>query len=61
MTEKEYQDQLAQLRADWGSVYVDPATPGYIRALKDPFTGALLGIKSALFAEIINRALDAVR
>ena len=59
MTEQNYQRQIAQLRDDWGSLSVDPDLPGMLRADNDPTTGILVGSRSTLIAEIINRALDA--
>lgn len=60
MDEAEFQRQIAQLKQEWGGVYVDKEMPGYVRANNDPMTGALIGIRAPLFAEIINRALDAI-
>lgn len=58
MDEAKYQALLAQLRADWGRLGVDPDQPGVLRAKFDPTTGILAGIRSRLFAEIINRAME---
>jgi hypothetical protein len=60
MDDAEYQAKLAELRAEWGGVYVDPAKPGVLRANSDPTTGLLVGRRAPLFAEIINRALGAI-
>lgn len=57
MDEDEYQAGLAKLRADWGGVYVNAHALGYLIAEKDPTTGILVGSRSRLIAEIINRAL----
>jgi hypothetical protein len=57
VTEEEYQTALGQLRQDWGSVSVDPQSPGILRAANDPSTGVLVGLRAPLFVEIINRAL----
>lgn len=57
MDEAEYQAGLAQLRAEWGRLSVDPDRPGVLRAALDPTTGVLVGIRAPLFAEIVNRAL----
>lgn len=59
MGEEEYQRLLSALREDWGSVSIDPELPGVLRAHNDPTTGLMAGRRARLFAEIINRALDA--
>jgi hypothetical protein len=57
LDEEEYQAGLALLRDDWGLVHPDPDRPGVIVAMNDPTTGILVGMRSKLIAEIINRVL----
>jgi hypothetical protein len=57
MTNDEFRTALDELRRDWGSVSVDPAHPGIMRAANDPLTGILAGRRAPVIAEIINRAL----
>lgn len=59
MNEEEYHAGLALLRADWGKLQVDPEQPGVLRAANDPTTGVMVGRRAAIFAEIVNRALEA--
>lgn len=61
MKEEDYQAALAKLRAEWGRVYVDPVQRGILRAELDHTTGLMAGMRAALFAEIINRALDGAK
>lgn len=61
MGEIEFQTRLLAMRNEWGGVFVDPQSPGVIRATLDPSTGVLVGIKAPLFAEILNRALTGVK
>lgn len=58
MTDQEYTQAIKQLRDDWGSVSVDPNSPGIIRAANDPSAGLVVGMRAKLFVEIINRALQ---
>jgi hypothetical protein len=57
VSEKEYQAALEAFREDWGSVFVDRSSPGLLRAVNDQTTGIFAGMRAALFAEILNRAL----
>jgi hypothetical protein len=59
VTEEQYQAELAKLKRDWGRVSVDPYQPSILRATNDPFAGLLAGIRAPLFAEILNRAMEA--
>lgn len=58
MDEEKYQAGLAGLREDWGRLRLDPDRPGILRADKDESTGVFVGMRSVLFAEIVNRALS---
>lgn len=58
MSEDEYQAGLACLRLEWGGLHVDDNDmPGAVRANNDHLTGFVVGLRSKLIAEIINRAL----
>jgi hypothetical protein len=58
MSEEEYQAGIAALREEWGSLALDPGSPGVLRASNDPFTGLVVGMRAKLIAEIINRAIE---
>jgi hypothetical protein len=57
VSEEEYQAALASLRDDWGALEPDEQSPGILRAIHDPTTGILVGMRAKIVAEIINRAL----
>jgi len=58
MTDDQYRAGIAQLKADWGRLEIDPDKPGILHAANDPFTGLLAGIRAPILAEIINRSIS---
>lgn len=57
MDDETYQAELAELRAEWGPLAPDLQMPGVLRAIKDPTTGILVGMRAPIIAEIVNRAM----